>query len=109
MITNKPSMPVTREELMDGMAKAQAARQSYIQSAIDSGVPITYPPPPRSTPEQETIIITSPASTTIDTTVPSDINRCIKNKYTITALTYYNDRLVGATFETTRNKITLRA
>lgn len=109
MNIDKSSMPVTRQELIDGMAKAQAARQSYIQAAINSGVPITYTSTTISIPEQETIIITSPTSTTIDTTVPSDINRCIKNKYTITALTYYNDRLVGATFKTNRNKITLRA
>ena len=99
---------LTREEIIEGRKRAQAARQSYIQSAIDSGVPITYTTTTISPAEQETIIITSPASTTIDTTVPSDINRCIKNKYTITSLTYYNDRLVGATFETTRNKITFR-
>lgn len=99
---------LTREEIIEGRKRAQAARQSYIQAAIDSGASITYTSTTISAPEQETIIITSPDSTIIDTTIPSDINRCIKNKYTITALTYYNDRLVGATFKTTRNKITLR-
>ena len=109
MNITKPSMPVTRQKLMDGMAKAQAIRQSYIQSAIDSGVPVTHTTTTISPAEQETIITTCSNLTIIDTTVPSDINRCIKRKYKIIALTYYNDRLVGATFETSKSKITFRS
>ena len=100
---------LTREEIIEGRKRAQAVRQSYIQSAIDSGVPVTHTTTTISPAEQETIITTSPALTVIDTTVPSDINRCIKRKYKITALTYYNDRLVGATFETSKSKITFRS
>lgn len=100
---------LTREEIIEGRKRAQASRQSYIQSAIDSGVPVTHTTTAISPAEQETIIVTSPTLTTIDTTVPSDINRCIKRKYKITALTYYNGRLVGATFEISKSKITFRS
>lgn len=100
---------LTREEIIEGRKRAQAIRQSYIQSAIDSGVPVTHTTTTISPAEQETIITTSPTLTIIDTTIPSDINRCIKRKYKIIALTYYNDRLVGATFETSKSKITFRS
>ena len=100
---------LTREEIIEGRKRAQAVRQSYIQSAIDSGVPVIHTTTTISPAEQETIITTSPTLTIIDTTVPSDINRCIKRKYKIIALTYYNDRLVGATFETSKSKITFRS
>ena len=100
---------LTREEIIEGRKRAQAIRQSYIQSAIDSGVPVTHTTTTISPAEQETIITTCSNLTIIDTTVPSDINRCIKRKYKIIALTYYNDRLVGATFKTSKSKITFRS
>lgn len=98
------------QKLKEGRAERQALRASRLTSAIDSGVPTTSITSPLSITEQETIIViprSGPCS--IDTTIPADMNRCIDRNYPITAITLFNSKPVGASFQVPRNRISFRS
>lgn len=98
------------EKLKEGRAERQALRASRLTSAISSGVPTTTITSPLSITEQETIIViprSGPCS--IDTTIPADLNKCLDRNYSITSVTLYSDRPVGASFQVPRNRISFRS
>lgn len=95
---------------METKKRKQEERKCKISQAIESGTPCLSITTPISYEDQETlIVIGSDGSATVDTTISSDINKCLDRNYTIKSITMYNDRPVGASFKIPRKKVTLRS
>ena len=101
---------ISGEERKKIIDQKNALRASKISQAISNNVPTTTITTPLSSTERETVIILNSDNTaTIDTTISSDLNKCLDRNYPITSLTLYNSRPVGASFKVSRKKVTFRS
>lgn len=101
---------ISSEERKKIIDEKNALRASKISQALSNGIPTTTITTPLSQSERETIIIlTSDGTAIIDTTIPRDLNRCLDRDYTLTSVTLYNSRPVGASFAVSSKKISFRS
>lgn len=101
---------MTAEEKLEAKRAALEERQRIIQQAIQNGATVNYLSARITSEEWETIISYGyDGICTIDTTIPSDITKCIKRGWKITSVTYYKDSKIvaGITCEATNKQISI--
>ena len=98
------------ENREEAKKQKNALRASKISQAISNHIPTNIITTPLSQSEREAIIIlNSDGTAIIDTTIPRDLNKCLDRNYTLTSVTLYNSRPVGASFSIPAKKISFRS
>lgn len=102
---------ITPEERQAAKIAAQEERERIIRKAVQHGAKVNYMNTRLSLEEQETHIYTNVSGECIiDTTIPTDIKRCIRRGWKITSITYYkdNNQIAGMTFKGKSNGVSIR-
>ena len=102
---------LTQEERAAAFKAAQEERERIIQEAINNGAYVQRTSSRISQDEQETHISYGlDGSCIIDTTIQSDIKKCIRRGWQITSVAYYKDtdQVIGMMFKGKSKNISIR-
>ena len=103
---------LTTEERQAMLKAAKEERDRIIQEAIRNGAAVDYMTSRLTLEEQDThILLNNDNTCTIDTTIQSDINLCIKRGWEIVRVTYYKDtnQIAGMIFKGKSSDISIRS
>jgi hypothetical protein len=101
----------SREDLQAAKQAAQEERERILNQAIKDGAKVQYMTSRLSSEEFETHILYDYAENCIiDTTIPGDIKKCIRNGWKIISVTFYagTKQIAGAIFKGKKNNISIR-